>query len=151
VFLHLLRVLQLQRYLGAHQQATVAQLLLLTPFTGLVAQLLLQLHLSVLLALLIALHTPLRFTQLTPPVRVPVRHLIASQRQLLPGHNFLQLRVLIVLLYLRELLNFRLWLLVVALAANLFIQAEVVGVLDIQTTIAYHRGQTKQLLLGQAE
>jgi hypothetical protein len=151
VFLQLLLVLLLQPYLGVHRQAMVEQPLLLTAFTGLAVQLQLQQLLLELRVLLIALHTRLRFTQPILRVRVQVQHLIASQPQPLLGHNFIQLRVLIVLLYLRELLNFRLWLLVVALAANLFMEAEVVEVLDIQTTIAYHRGTTLQLLLGRAE
>jgi hypothetical protein len=68
VFLLLLQVLQPQLYLGAHQQVTAAQPLLLIVFTGLVVQLLPEALLLELLDLPQALRTLSRFTRLTLPV-----------------------------------------------------------------------------------
>jgi hypothetical protein len=82
VFLLLLVVPQPQTYLGAHQQATAVQPLLLIRFSGLAAQLLLQVHLLVLVVLPLLQRIHLLCMQLTPQALVRVQQVIQLVRML---------------------------------------------------------------------
>jgi hypothetical protein len=94
---------QPQTYLGAHQQITAAQLLLLTVFIGLAVQLPQEVHLLVLVVLLPALHTLSRFMQPIPQVQARVQQAILSLLQPQGMRLFIQVRVHIPLLFPPEL------------------------------------------------